>query len=163
MVRKALLSDVDRIHEIVEAFARRGIMLHRSASDICATLRDFFVYEENGKILGTCALHIASPEMGEVRSLAVRSGHTGRGIGTKLVTACLEEAAELGLKRVFALTYKPGFFKRLRFKCMSKEVLPHKIWGDCIKCVKFPNCDEIAVIIELADAPRERGQHEGTS
>ncbi len=157
MVRKAHLSDVQDICEIVETFAKRGEMLHRSASDICSSLRDFFVYEENGKIVGTCALQIASPEIGEVRSLAVRSGHTGRGIGRKLVTACLEEAIELGIKKVFALTYKPGFFKKLDFRCVSKEVLPHKIWGDCIKCVKFPNCDENAVIIELGKMGEKGG------
>ena len=161
MVRKAHLTDVQAIHEIVEAFAKRGEMLHRSASDICDTLRDFFVYEDNGKIVGTCAMHICSPEMGEVRSLAGRSGHTGRGIGTELVTACLEEAVSIGLKRVFALTYKPGFFKKLNFKVISKEVLPHKIWGDCIKCVKFPNCDENAVIIEFSGAGQSKGgRHE---
>jgi len=158
LVRKAHLSDVQAICEIVETFAKRGEMLHRSASDICGALRDFFVYEENGKIVGTCALQISSPEIGEVRSLAVRSGHTGRGIGRKLVAACLEEATELGIRKVFALTYKPGFFKKLDFRCVSKEVLPHKIWGDCIKCVKFPNCDENAVIIELSGKSEPKGR-----
>lgn len=149
MVRKAVSGDVQAIFRIVEAFAKKGIMLHRSEADIVASLRDFFVYEAGGAIVGTCALHICSPEMGEIRSIAVREGHTRKGIGTKLVVACLEEARELGLKKVFALTYKTAFFNKLRFKVISKETLPHKIWGDCIKCVKFPNCDENAVIITV--------------
>ena len=149
MVRKAVSGDVQAIYSIVEAFAKKGIMLHRSEADICASLRDFFVYESGGRILGTCALHICSSDMGEIRSLAVREGHTRAGIGTKLVTACLDEASSLGLKKVFALTYKTAFFNKLRFKVINKDSLPHKIWGDCIKCVKFPNCDENAVIIAI--------------
>lgn len=157
MVRKAVSGDVQAIYEIVEAFAKKGIMLHRSASDICDSLRDFFVYEEGGAILGTCALHICASDMGEIRSLAVKEGHTRKGIGTKLVTACLEEAKTLGLKRVFALTYKTAFFNKLKFRVISKETLPHKIWGDCIKCIKFPNCDENAVIIAIDGNAPEGG------
>lgn len=149
MVRKAVSGDVGAIYEIVEAFAKKGIMLHRTEQDICDSLRDFFVYEHDGKILGTCALHICSSEMGEIRSLAVREGHTRKGMGTRLVTACLDEAASLGLKQVFALTYRTDFFNKLRFRIIDKELLPHKIWGDCIKCAKFPNCDENAVIIAI--------------
>lgn len=149
MVRKALLGDVQAIYDIIEPLAKKGVMLHRPAADICDSLRDFFVYEEGGKILGSCALHICSPEMGEIRSLAVRQEHTRKGIGRLLVTACLDEARGLGLRKVFALTYKTAFFQRLEFSVISKEVLPHKIWGDCIKCVKFPNCDENAVIIDV--------------
>lgn len=149
MVRKAVLNDVQSIYDIVEAFAKKGVMLHRPAADICDSLRDFFVYEDNGVILGTCALHICSGDMGEIRSLAVRESHTRKGIGTKLINACLDEARSLGLKKVFALTYKTVFFHKLNFRVINKEILPHKIWGDCIKCVKFPNCDENAVIIEL--------------
>lgn len=149
MVRKAIVDDVAAIHAIVDGFAKKGVMLQRPASDIYNHLRDFFVYEENGAILGTCALHICSEEMGEVRSLAVKDGYTGRGIGRKLVEECLREARALRLKKVFALTYKTGFFQKLGFNVIQKEVLPNKIWGDCIKCIKFPSCDEVAVLLEL--------------
>lgn len=149
MVRKAVLDDVPAIHAIVEAFSKKGIMLHRPITEIYDNLRDFFVYCEGGKVIGVSALHICSDEMGEIRSLAVRENYTGKGIGRKLVTACLDEARSLGLRKVFALTYKTGFFSKMNFKGVSKEVLPHKIWGDCIRCVKFPNCDENAVIIDL--------------
>ncbi|MBI5642972.1 MAG: N-acetyltransferase [Deltaproteobacteria bacterium] len=149
MVRKAVIDDVQSIYEIVEAYAARGLMLHRPDTDIYDSVRDFFVYEDGGLVVGTCALHISSEDMGEIRSLAVRENFIGKGIGRKLVEACLEEARSIGLKKVFALTYKTGFFQRLAFKTVNKEVLPHKIWGDCIKCVKFPNCDENAVILDL--------------
>lgn len=149
MVRKAVLGDVEAIHAIIEAFSKKGVMLNRPVSEILDKIRAFFVYEVNGAIVGICALHICSDDMGEIRSLAVREKFTRRGIGKELVGACLEEAAALGLKRVFALTYRTEFFKKLGFRSINKEVLPHKIWGDCIRCIKFPNCDENAVIMEI--------------
>ncbi|MBI5588501.1 MAG: N-acetyltransferase [Deltaproteobacteria bacterium] len=149
MVRKAVLSDVEAIHSIIEAFSMKGVMLKRPVSEILDMIRDFFVYEDNGVIVGICALHICSDDMGEIRSLAVREKFTRKGIGRQLVAACLEEAATLGLKKVFALTYRTEFFKKLGFRLINKDVLPHKIWGDCIRCIKFPNCDENAVITEV--------------
>jgi amino-acid N-acetyltransferase len=150
IVRKAVLKDAPGISALIEPFARKGMMLSRPLAEICASLRDFFVYEEAGGVAGASALHICSDEMGEIRSLAVKDGFTGRGIGSRLVAACLDEARSLGMKKVFALTYQEGFFRRLGFKAIKKEGLPHKIWGDCLMCVKFPLCDEVAVIIDIS-------------
>lgn len=149
MIRKARISDVKEIQRIINLYADRGEMLPCSLSELYDRLRDFFVYEEQGEIAGTCALHISWEDLGEIRSLAVRESHMRRGIGTLLVKACLEEAQQLGLKRAFALTYKPDFFRRLGFQLTDKSTLPQKIWTDCIKCAKFPECDEIAMILEL--------------
>ncbi|MEK7880431.1 MAG: N-acetyltransferase [Deltaproteobacteria bacterium] len=149
MVRKALLKDVKDIYDMVEFFARKGEMLHRPLNEIYSYLRDFYVFESGGAVQGVAALHICWEDLAEIRTLAVRENAGGRGIGTSLVNACLDEAGRLGVKRVFALTYKPAFFEKLEFKSVDKAILPQKIWGDCIKCVKFPNCDENAVIREL--------------
>lgn len=143
------MNDVPDVCELVEFYAKKGVMLHRSSSEIYDGIRDFFVFCNGEKPSGVCALHICSEDMGEIRSLAVREGSTGKGIGAALVNACIDEARALGLKKVFALTYKTNFFIKMGFKEIRKEVLPHKIWGDCIRCVKFPNCDEHAVIIEI--------------
>ncbi|MBI5234794.1 MAG: N-acetyltransferase [Deltaproteobacteria bacterium] len=155
MVRKAVLDDVPAIHGLVEGYALEGVMLHRPVSEISEMLRDFFVYGDDGNVLGAAALHICSSDssgdMAEIRSLAVREDAVGRGIGTALVAACLNEALSLGLKRVFALTYKTGFFTKMGFKVVDKQTLPHKIWQDCVRCAKFPWCDENAVIIELRE------------
>ena len=152
MVRKAVLDDVPAIHGLVEGYAFQGVMLHRPISEISEGLRDFFVYGDEDGVLGAAALHICSSDSGdmaEIRSLAVREDALRKGIGTALVTACLNEALSLGLKRVFALTYKTGFFTKMGFKVVDKQTLPHKIWQDCVRCAKFPGCDENAVIIEL--------------
>lgn len=149
MVRKATLSDVGQVFELINVFAKNGTMLPRSVAEIEGSLRNFFVFEEDGLIRGICALHICGPDLGELRSLAVRDEFTKRGVGRSLVEACLAEAKALRIKRVFALTYKTGFFTKLNFNVVDKITLPQKIWGDCIKCDRFPSCDETAVMIEV--------------
>jgi len=149
MIRKACIADVKTIHKLLNTYAKDGMMLSRSLSDIYEALRDFYVFDEGGVVLGTVCLHICWEDLAEVRSLAVAEEAGLRGIGRQLVQSCLDEARELGLKRVFALTYKPGFFEKLGFHLIEKSELPHKIWGDCLKCAKFPECDEIAMSVEL--------------
>ncbi len=151
MLRKAKISDVKGIHALVDSYAKQGEMLPCALVDLYERVRDFYVYadDESGELLGACALHICWEDLGEIRSLAIKGKEHMKGIGKKMALACLEEAALLGLKRVFALTYKPDFFKRLGFNEIDKGTLPHKIWGDCIKCSKFPDCDETAMMLEL--------------
>jgi amino-acid N-acetyltransferase len=107
------------------------------------------VYEEDGSIVAACALHVCWEDLGEIRSLVVKEEAKGRGIGKKLVAACIDEAREIGIKKIFALTYITPYFEKLDFKPVSKDILPHKVWRDCIECIKFPHCDENAVIIEI--------------
>ena len=149
MIRKAKLRDVKEMQRLIKLYSTRGEMLPRSLSELYDNIRDFFVSVQNRKVVGICALHICWEDLSEVRSLAVEERMRRKGIGAKLVRACLEESKKLGVQRVFALTYQPGFFERLGFKKVDKSVLPHKIWTDCLKCVKFPDCDEIAVVKEL--------------
>ena len=149
MIRKAQISDVKEIQKLLTNFASRGEMLSRSLSELYEALRDFYVFEEDGQLLGTSALHIVWEDLAEVRSVAVAESVGRRGIGSQVVGACIEEARVLGLKKLFCLTYKPDFFAKFGFKIADKSELPHKVWGDYIKCVKFPDCDEIAMILEL--------------
>jgi amino-acid N-acetyltransferase len=150
-IRKAKISDVRQIQKLIELSAKKGEMLSRSLSELYDNLRDYYIYQEEGQgqILGTCAIHICWEDLAEIRSLVVREEYNRRGIGTKLIEACLSEAISLGLYRIFALTYKPDFFRKFGFKVVDKSALPHKIWADCIKCVKFPECDEMAVLLEV--------------
>ncbi|MBJ6751150.1 N-acetyltransferase [Geomonas anaerohicana] len=149
MIRKARIGDVKDIQKLLTNFASRGEMLSRSLSELYEALRDFYVFEEDGQLLGTSALHIVWEDLAEVRSVAVAESVGRRGIGSQVVGACIDEARSLGLKKLFCLTYKPDFFAKFGFKVADKSELPHKVWGDCIKCVKFPDCDEIAMILEL--------------
>ncbi len=149
MIRKAILKDVKDIQELIKLYSSRGDILPRSLSELYDQLRDFFVYTQNRKVIGICALHICWEDLAEIRSLAVRAEARNRGIGARLVRACLGECKALGIKKIFALTYKPDFFERFGFKIVDKTALPHKIWADCMKCVKFPDCDEVAMIKEM--------------
>ena len=151
MIRKANISDVRAMHSILSHYAASGLLLARSLSDLYAQLRDFIVVEEDStrEIVGTCSLRICWEDIAEIRSLAVREDFRGTKLGRAMVEICIREARDMGLKKLFVLTYAPAFFEKLGFKPVDKSVLPHKVWGDCIKCVKFPDCDEEALLLEL--------------
>lgn len=149
VVRQAHLNDVEAIVELVNGYASRGEMLPKSLNQVYQNVRDFVVAETTGQIIGCGALHVLWEDLGEVRSLAVVEAHRGRGIGGRIVRALLDDARDLGVPRVFALTYKPRFFMGLGFRVVERESLPRKIWVDCIDCVKFPQCDEVAVVRDL--------------
>jgi RNA 3'-terminal phosphate cyclase (ATP) len=145
-VRKARAADVPGMQRLISHFAARGELLPRTLNELYVHLRDFFVCVVGGEVVGICALSLYWEDLAEVRTLAVREEYGGKGMGAALVTACLDEAGRLGVQRVFALTYRPGFFTRLGFREIDKRELPQKIWKDCIKCAKFTNCDEVALI-----------------
>lgn len=147
--RKAVISDIKEVQKLVNEFARKELMIPRAINELYENVRDFVVAEEDGNIKGVCALHVLWEDLAEVRSLAVRKEHHRLGIGKQLVKRCLSEAKALGVKRVFVLTYQPLFFKKLGFTDTDKASLPQKIWGDCVRCPKFPECDEHALIIHL--------------
>jgi amino-acid N-acetyltransferase len=134
---------------LVNDFAKKEDMLPRALNELYESIRDFYIYEDKGEIMGVCALRILWEDLAEIRSLAVRKEFQRSGIGKKLINRCLKEAREIGIKRVFALTYHPDFFKKNGFSDIDKAKLPQKIWGDCLKCHKFPECDEHAVITYL--------------
>lgn len=149
MIRKARTQDVQHIYRLVEEFSKKGGMLYRPTTEIYDQLRDFFVYDRGGEIEGIAALHVWGADLAEIRSLAVLEERRGAGAGRLLIEACIEEARTLGVKKIFALTYRAGFFEKLGFQVLDKLMLPQKIWGDCAKCTKFPSCDETAVIREV--------------
>ncbi|OPL16053.1 MAG: acetyltransferase [delta proteobacterium ML8_D] len=150
MIRKAKTSDVKSIQTLLAHFAKQGLLLPRSLSEIYDHLRDYTVIETSAdNIVGVSALNICWEDLAEVKSLAVREDYQARGLGRQLVKQCLSEAAVLGICRVFTLTYQQKFFEHLGFRLVDKSSLPHKIWADCLKCPKFPDCDEIAMLLEL--------------
>ncbi len=146
MIRKARLGDIKKIQKLVNFYAKKDEMLPLALNDLYDRIRDFYVYEQSGKIAGCGALHISWEDLGEIRSLAVEKSRQKKGIGKKIVKECLKEAKRLGLEKVFVLTYKPEYFRQFGFNDIDKYQLPHKIWTDCVKCVHFPDCTEDALI-----------------
>lgn len=146
MLRKAKIKDIKQIQALINSYAKKDLMLARSLNELYEGIRDFWVYEKNGRILGCCALHVSWDDLAEVKSLAVRKDRQGQGIGKQLVVVCLAEAKDFGVGRVFVLTYQPAFFTRFGFKRVRHDALPHKVWAECINCPKFPNCQEISLL-----------------
>jgi amino-acid N-acetyltransferase len=146
-LRKASIRDVARIQALVNHYASKETMLGLSLSEIYEQLRDFTVAEGPRRaLIGVCALHVIWDDLAEIRSLAVDPKIRRRGVGRALVERCIEEARELRIPKVFALTYQADFFRHAGFQRVDKAELPHKVWRDCLKCSKFPNCDETAVL-----------------
>ena len=148
-VEKARIGDVTQMHQLINYFADKGEMLARSLSELYENVRDHFVIRQGERIVACAALHIIWADLAEIKSLAVAEDSQEQGIGAQLVEACLDEAKGLGISAVFCLTYKPGFFEKLGFSQLNKVELPHKIWAECYRCPKFPNCDEVALIYHL--------------
>ncbi|MBU1487805.1 N-acetyltransferase [bacterium] len=148
-IRKATVLDVKAIQGLINSYAKEGKMLSRSLSELFENVRDFSVAEKEGEIIGCCALHSVWEDLAEVKSLAVVRNQRGQGIGRRLLRAALKEAGSLGITRIFVLTYEPDFFKRQGFKVIDKSELPHKVWSECIKCVYFPDCNEVPLILEV--------------
>lgn len=150
-IRHAVLCDVDAILELINHFAAKGEMLRRPKSQVYAFIRNYVVAEDHGKVVGCSTLEITWDALAEIRSLAIKEGHQGKGIGSKLVDLLMQDAKGLGVKKVFALTYKPKFFERFGFKVIDKQSLPHKVWTICLDCDKFPECDEVAVQVSIRE------------
>ena len=149
MLRGAHINDAEQMNKLVNHFAQKDLMLARPLSELYENIRDYYVYIENGSVVGCAALHIFWKDLAEIKSIAVEEDYQKRGIGKQLIQKCLEEGKILGVNRLVVLTYIPEFFERMGFKRVDKELLPHKIWSECVKCYKFPDCDEVPLIIEI--------------
>jgi amino-acid N-acetyltransferase len=150
-VEPARLSDAEAIHQLVTYWADNGDMLHRPIGEIYEAIRDFKVIRLNGEIIGTGSLHIMGSDLAEIRSLAVKADTQARGVGAAIVADCMREAVGLGLDRVFALTFKPGFFEKQGFRVASVMEFPQKVWNECVRCPFFTNCKEVAVVRDVAE------------
>lgn len=144
--RKAKMTDVEAIHRLINEYAQLGLMLARSRSSLYECLREYTVAEADGKVIGVGGLHILWGDLAEIRSLAIASEYAKMGIGKRLVGFLEEEANELGIPKIFALTYQPGFFAKCGFSEIANKELPPKVWKECINCPKFPDCDEYALV-----------------
>ncbi len=148
-VERARISDATQMHQLINYFADKGEMLARPLSEIYENIRDYFVVRKDERVIACAALHVNWSDLAEIKSVAVAEDSQRQGIGNQLIEACLSEAKELGIPTVFCLTYKPAFFEKFGFSQIDKMGLPHKVWNECYRCPKFPNCDEIALIRHL--------------
>jgi amino-acid N-acetyltransferase len=146
---RAKISDVAQMHKLINYFAERGQMLARSLAEIYENIRDFYVVRRGDQVIACAALHVNWEDLAEIKSTAVNEDDQRHGIGRELVQTCLDEAKELGIPTVFCLSYKPEFFEACGFTRIDKSELPQKVWGECFRCPKFPNCDEVALTYHI--------------
>jgi len=148
MIRHATVQDIKIIYSLLNSFAEKGLMIGRPLTELYDHLRDFWVFEddETGEIIGCCALQFCWEKLAEIRSLAVHGDHHKKGVGGLLLKQVISEAKEYGITHIFTLTYQPDFFSKFKFSLIDKKELPLKIWSDCVNCVKFPDCDETAMM-----------------
>ncbi len=151
-IRPARVPDAQAVCDLINGYAERGLMLHRSLESVYDALREFHVAEaDDGRIVGCAAVDVFWADLAEIKSLAVAPGHVGEGVGRQLMAAALDDARQLGVRRVFALTYEQEFFARSGFDPIDRQTLPEKVWRECIACPKADHCDEIAMSLTLND------------
>lgn len=155
-VEKARIADAAEMHRLINSFADRGQMLARPLSELYESIRDFSVVRQRDRVVGCASLHVNWDDLAEIKSLAVTEKRRCKGIGGTLVRACLDEARSLGIPTVFCLTYKPEFFEKLGFTRVDRMSLPRKVWVECYRCVKFPDCDETALVYKLEGLPEAK-------
>ena len=145
VIRNATVKDVETIYSLISQYAQLDKMLFRSKAYIFDNLQMFSVAETDGKVVGCCSLTVIWSDLAEIKSLAVAEEYQNKGIGKALVENAVEQAKNLGVEKVFALTLEPAFFEKQGFKIVDKKTLPMKVWSDCARCPKQENCDETAV------------------
>lgn len=148
-VDKARISDVAQMHRLINYFADKDEMLARPLSELYENIRDYFVVRHGERVVACAALHVSWADLAEIKSVAVTEDCQKQGMGRKLVDACLREARGLGIKTIFCLTYKPVFFEKFGFSQVERMELPRKVWTECYRCPKFPDCDEVALVYQL--------------
>jgi len=148
-VEKARTKDASQINKLINGFAEKEEMLPRPLSEIYENIRDYFIIKDGQKVIACAALHVNWSDLAEIKAMAVAGDNQRQGLGNLLLKACLDDARLLGIPTVFCLTYKPGFFEQAGFYQVEKMELPHKVWNECYRCVKFPNCDEIALVYQM--------------
>lgn len=146
---KARIHDVPQMHHLINSFAGRDDMLARPLSELYENLRDYFVIRNDDRVIACAALHLTWSDLAEIRAVAVAEDYQRQGIGSQLITACLEEARAIGIASVFCLTYRPGFFEKFGLAQVDRMELPRKVWTECYRCPKFPDCEEVALILNL--------------
>ncbi len=151
-LKKATLSDIPSMQALVTGEVKDGIILNRTEDEVATNIRSYVLAKEGDRLVGYTALHVHSKRLAEIRSLIVDEHYRGQKVGQRMVNFTLDEAKKLGVEEdVLVLTYLPLFFQKLGFVEINKEEIPeHKIWADCIKCIHFPICNEIALVFKVS-------------
>ena len=148
-IRKARVSDVENLLELVNGFAAQNLMLPRGPQYIFENIRDYAVIVDDRRIVACGSLHVLWNDMAEIRSMAIHPDYQKRGLGRRLADFLTEEAKQLRIKSIFTFTLSEDFFARLGFTRKLRDELPPKVWGECSRCPKYFKCDEVGMVLEI--------------
>ena len=151
-IRKARISDVENLLELVNGFAAQNLMLPRGHQYIFENIRDYAVIVDDSRdsrIVACGSLHVLWNDMAEIRSMAIHPDYQKRGLGRRLADFLTEEAKQLRIKSIFTFTLSEDFFARLGFTRKLRDELPPKVWGECSRCPKYFKCDEVGMVLEI--------------
>jgi len=163
VIQKARIGDVEEILELINAFAAMNLMLPRGPQYLYENIRDFViacdsnvpVYSDREtrevlQLIVACgSLHVLWEDIAEIRALAIHPDYQHLGLGSKLVEYMKEEAKQLGIRRLYTFTLTEDFFKTVGFRPQDRSELPPKVWGECSRCPKYFNCDEVGMVLDL--------------
>jgi amino-acid N-acetyltransferase len=161
IIRPATIEDIPEILALVNRFAGENLMLPRTAEGVVRTLADWLVAEDpdagpdGPRVVGCGSLVPLTETLVELRSLAIHESQHGRGLGSRLVLALVELARAYSYPQICALTLRENFFIRLGFELVDRWSISPKVWQACIYCPKFHRCDEVAVLMNLAETPAD--------
>ena len=162
-IGKAQIRDVEEILELVNGFAASNLMLPRGPQYLYENIRDFVIASDPNvpvysmtetrevlNLIVACgSLHVLWEDIAEVRALAIHPDYQHLGLGSKLVEYMKKEARQLGIHRLFTFTMTEEFFSSLGFKKIKRKELPPKVWGECSRCPKYFQCDEVGMVLDL--------------
>lgn len=148
-IQRAKLSDVPKVHRLITYFADQGEVLHRPLTELYENVRDYFVIKGGEELIACASVHVLWGDLAEIKAVAVREDYQSLGLGKLLLTRCFEEARDLELATVFVLTHKPAYYEQFGFQLVDVNTLPRKVWGECLRCPKFPQCNELAMVYHL--------------
>lgn len=153
-IRTSDASHAPKLHALIAAHLEEGRLLPRDLPDLTTHADRFVVALRGKKIVGCAELAPLSPQVAEVRSLAVDRDSRGSGVGARLVEELRQRARRQGYEKLCAFTHKPGYFSQMGFSIVPHLWLPEKIFTDCVKCPLFQHCGQYAMVLPL-DAPCE--------
>jgi len=162
-IEKAQIRDVEEILDLVNGFAASNLMLPRGPQYLYENIRDFVIASDRDVelcsltetrevlhlIVACGSLHVLWEDIAEIRALAIHPDYQHLGLGSKLVEYMKEEAKQLGIHHLFTFTLTEEFFKALGFRRKNRKELPAKVWGECSRCPKYFQCDEVGMVLDL--------------
>jgi amino-acid N-acetyltransferase len=133
VVRAAKTGDVKKIRKIVDGYTDERRLLFKATVTLFEAVQEFVVAELDGEVVGCGALHVLWEDLAEVRTVAVLEEMHGKGIGNQIMVKILENAKDIGVKKVFCLTFETKFFGAHGFQEIEGTPVSPEVYQEMIR------------------------------